>query len=134
MQQLPTTAAQKEDYERWKRCIQQLSSFENVYMKLSGAFSEIGDQSSTEPWPVSTIVDRIAPWTQHVLECFTPRRIMFGSDWPVCNVGGPGDAISWGLWREVVVEILERAKLSKEDKDRIWFGTAIEAYSLDFKE
>ena len=133
MQQLPTTAAQKDDYERWKKCIQRLSSFENVYMKLSGAFSELGDQSADEPLPVDTIVDRMKPWTQPVLDYFTPQRIMFGSDWPVCNVGGPGDEKSWGHWRDVVAEILERAKLSTEEKDRIWFGTAVEAYSLDFK-
>ena len=56
---------------------------------------------------------------------------MFGSDWPVCNLIGPGNDISWGLWRDVVELILEEYSITKEGKDRIWHGTAIEAYGLD---
>jgi L-rhamnono-1,4-lactonase len=134
MHQIPETETQKDDFARWKKAIQRMSSFENVYMKLSGGFSELPQQSPEEPWSVDAITERVTPWVQHVLECFTPQRIMFGSDWPVCNVVGPGDSKTWGLWREVVAEILERAKFTKEEKDRIWFGTAVEAYSLDFKE
>jgi L-rhamnono-1,4-lactonase len=61
---------------------------------------------------------------------FTPQRIMFGSDWPVCNVRGPGDEKSWHHWRNVVGEVLRRANLSDSEKDRIWFGTAMEAYRI----
>lgn len=56
---------------------------------------------------------------------------MFGSDWPVCNVRGPGDQKSWNLWRAVVELALDRYKLSDEARDRIWYGTAVEAYHLD---
>jgi L-rhamnono-1,4-lactonase len=131
MEQTQAIAKQKDDFYCWKSCIQRLSSFENVYMKLSGAFAELEVQSPAEPWPVDTIVERIMPWVQHVLDCFTPERVMFGGDWPVCNVRGPGDKLSWGLWRDVVDQVLKTAGLSGEDMDKIWRRTAIAAYSLD---
>ncbi len=33
---------------------------------------------------------------------------MFGSDWPVCNVGGPaGEEGNWGVWVQVVEGLLD---------------------------
>ena len=57
---------------------------------------------------------------------------MFGSDWPVCNVKGPVSDDSWVAWEDVVKTLLEDQAyvLSGEDKDRIWQGTAREAYRL----
>ncbi|KAE9976403.1 hypothetical protein BLS_002072 [Venturia inaequalis] len=118
-------------FELWKLSITRLAACEKTYMKLSGAFSEIADQDPNHPWPVSKIVERIRPWLEHVLQTFTPQRIMFGSDWPVCNVRGPGDAKSWGHWRSVVEASLEEQGLSELQKDRIWYGTAEEVYKLE---
>jgi L-rhamnono-1,4-lactonase len=56
---------------------------------------------------------------------------MFGSDWPVCNVRGPGDAKAWKHWRAVVEALLKEQGLSDQEKDRIWYGTAEEAYKLE---
>lgn len=117
-------------FESWKVSLTRLAACEKTYMKLSGAFSEIPDQDPDRPWPVSKIVERIYPWLEHVLQRFTPQRIMFGSDWPVCNVRGPGDAKSWGHWRSVVETWLQEQGLSGEEKDRIWYGTAEEVYKL----
>jgi L-rhamnono-1,4-lactonase len=111
--------------------MRRLAAIPNVYMKLSGVFSEIGDQPTDKPWPVSDIVDRTLPWTDHVLDCFKPTRLMFGSDWPVCNVRGPGDELSWRHWRQVVANLMRLKQLDQKDKDLVWFGTAQEAYRLD---
>jgi L-rhamnono-1,4-lactonase len=110
--------------------MERFARYQHVFMKLSGAFSEIGNQEAKKPWTVDAIASRIMPWVQHIIDAFTPQRMMFGSDWPVCNVRGPGDDMSWNHWRSVVQEIMRRAKLTDRDKDRIWFGTAIEAYRI----
>jgi L-rhamnono-1,4-lactonase len=117
-------------FEQWKSSMERFAKDQHVFMKLSGAFSEIGDQDPADPWTVDAITNRISPWVQHIITVFTPQRIMFGSDWPVCNVRGPGDYLSWNLWRSVVDEIMRRAELSDSEQDRIWFGTAIEVYRI----
>jgi L-rhamnono-1,4-lactonase len=111
--------------------MEKLASFDKVYMKLSGAFSEIGDQEAEAPWPVSKVVNRMRPWLEVIFRSFGPNKTMFGSDWPVCNVRGPGDAASWQRWRVVVEAVLEDFGFLEGDKDRIWFGTAAEAYKVD---
>jgi L-rhamnono-1,4-lactonase len=103
-------------------------------MKLSGSFSEMQNQNAEkggETITVAEIVELIRPWVAHIFTVFGPNRIMFGSDWPVCNVKGPGDESAWSHWREVVEALLDDLKLSPEDQDRVWHGTAVEAYRLD---
>lgn len=107
------------------------AEFDNVYMKLSGAFSQMDSQRSGSPTPVLDIVKRMKPWVDVIMQTFTPNRIMFGSDWPVCNLGGSGDELSWAHWKNVVSTLLDEQNLSAAEKDRIWFGTAVEAYRLD---
>lgn len=119
-------------FQRWKTCIQTLASYPSIYMKLSGAFSEL----SADDGPVATsspaeIASRLKPWTDVVFDAFGARRVMFGSDWPVCNVKGPGgEKGSWEIWRGVVEEVLERRGCNDDEKERVWAGTAREAYRL----
>ena len=30
----------------------------------------------------------LTPYVNHALELFGPKRLMFGSDWPVCELAG----------------------------------------------
>jgi L-rhamnono-1,4-lactonase len=129
LEQVPTTAAQKDKFNKWKAAITKMAAHPNVYMKLSGGFSEMGFSASS--LPVDKLVERVSPWFEHVLTSFTANRIMYGSDWPVTNMGGGAKAL--GQWRAVVAELMNKAKLSEADKARIWGGTAIEAYRLKLK-
>ena len=100
-------------------------------MKLSGAFSELSDDAS----PVNTadpnvLAQRMKPWTDVVFDAFGPQRVMFGSDWPVCNVKGPEGEGSWPVWTSVVEEVLSQRKCTEAEKARVWSGTAKEAYKL----
>jgi predicted TIM-barrel fold metal-dependent hydrolase len=64
-----------------------------------------------------------------------PRRVMFGSDWPVCNVGGPkGDEGNWGFWRDVVQAFVDESGEDGRDEVResVWWRAAKEAYRVDF--
>ncbi|KAF2401796.1 amidohydrolase 2, partial [Trichodelitschia bisporula] len=130
MIQSPTTPKQKSDFERWKTCITRFAKVKAVYMKLSGAFSEMPDQDPARPQCAEDIIYHMRPWLDHVFAAFGPERIMFGSDWPVCNMRGPGADRSWRHWRDVVKQALDVYGLSDKEKDRIWFGTADEAYRL----
>lgn len=54
---------------------------------------------------------------------------MWGSDWPVCDVGGPaGRNENWALWRDVVAEWLEGK--GDEVGEWIWWRAGWEAYGL----
>ena len=65
----------KEEIEPWKSLITELSSFDNVSCKISGMVTE----ARWNAWEVEDFV----PYVDHIIESFTPQRIMFGSDWPV---------------------------------------------------
>jgi L-rhamnono-1,4-lactonase len=104
-----------------------LSKCHKTYMKLSGCFSELPDKLKERP--AEDIVSAILPWLAVVVAAFGPKRIMFGSDWPVCNIGVGSDA--WKKWHRVVEIVCDFAGLSEADQAMLWGGTAQEAYKLD---
>ena len=66
---------------------------------------------------------QLQPYFDTVLDAFGPRRLMFGSDWPVSLL-----ASSYLKWVRTVGEWT--APLSKSENERIWCETASEAYRL----
>ncbi|KAF4545628.1 Amidohydrolase [Lasiodiplodia theobromae] len=130
MEQHPTTPAQRDAFDRWSAAIRRAARSPHTYMKLSGAFSEIADQDPSAPWTPERVLERMKPWLDVLFSAFPPERIMFGSDWPVCNVRGPGDARAWSCWAAAVEKILDAYGLTEEQRDRVWYGTAVEAYRL----
>lgn len=119
----------EESFNRWKSAVEEMSALDKTYMKLSGAFSELPDGVTT----TDAIATKIKPWVQHVLKYFGSHRVMFGSDWPVCNVRGPKGEQSWVAWKDVVKTVLddEEYDLTEDGKERIWKDTAREAYRLE---
>ena len=99
----------------WRENIRELAKRPKVYCKISGMVTEADWKNWTEA--------DLKPYIDTVVEAFTPRRLMFGSDWPVCLV-----AAKYAKWHEFVSQSI--AKLSEAERDRILGGTAIEAYSL----
>lgn len=99
----------------WAERINELAKRSNVYCKISGLATEADYHNWTE--------EQLTPYMDVVLETFGPQRLMFGSDWPVCLL-----AVPYQGW----VEIVDRfcSKLSKSEQERIWSGTAVEAYGL----
>lgn len=100
----------------WRENISELARRPNVYCKLSGMVTEADWRNWTEA--------DLRPYFDAALAAFGPKRLMFGSDWPVLLVAG-----EYRPW----VEIVERAiaSLSPDERGRIMGGTAIEAYKLD---
>ena len=62
--------------EPWRTNIQRLAERENVFCKLSGLVTEADWSGWTE--------EQLSAYLETVLEAFGPRRVMFGTDWPVC--------------------------------------------------
>jgi L-rhamnono-1,4-lactonase len=105
-----------------------LASFSSTYMKLSGAFSELTPRAG--PWQVPEVVAQIGPWVDVIFDAFGPYKIMFGSDWPVCNTGGGGNNNAWTTWSSVVEDIIRSRQLSEEETSAIWGNTALKAYRI----
>jgi L-fuconolactonase len=99
----------------WRENIRELAKRPNVYCKISGMVTE-ADFKAWTPAQLRRYVDV-------VLEAFGPRRLMFGSDWPVCLV-----ACDYARWRDVVGELI--SGLSGGERAEIMSGAATRAYSL----
>ncbi len=98
--------------EPWRTRLREIALRPNLYCKLSGMVTE-ADWSQWQP-------SNLRPYFDHALECFGPKRLMFGSDWPVALT-----ASSYRRWYETVV-----GWLSESERARIMGGTAVEAYRL----
>lgn len=103
------------ELEPWKQNLAELARRPNVCCKLSGLVTEADYQHWT--W------EAIAPYMDAALEAFTPARLMFGSDWPVCRV-----ATTYLNW----VSTVERfaAPLSVAERESLFHATAARAYRL----
>ena len=66
----------KHGFQEWARSFQPLANYPNVYCKLSGLVTEANWSSWT--------TDDLRPYVEYAIELFGPRRLMFGSDHPVC--------------------------------------------------
>jgi len=100
----------------WTDHLRTLARCDNVAAKLSGLVTEAD-------WARWTVAD-LRPYTDVALEAFGPRRLMFGSDWPVCLLA----ANSYG---EVVRAARQlTAELSEAEQVEVFGGTAQRWYEL----
>ncbi|MFZ4064553.1 MAG: amidohydrolase family protein, partial [Candidatus Nanopelagicaceae bacterium] len=101
--------------EPWKSLMTQLASFPNVVCKVSGLVTE----AKWYDWKTQDF----KPYADHLIEIFTPQRLMYGSDWPVATLGG--------TYSQVVMLAEELTKdFSPSEGEYFWSKTAISAYSL----
>ncbi|KAA8642104.1 hypothetical protein EYZ11_001209 [Aspergillus tanneri] len=119
------------DFVEWKSLVATMAQYPTTYMKLSGGFSELPHLSSASEPDIPALVERLRPWTDVIFDAFGPQRVMFGSDWPVCNVGGGGNEAAWRRWKCVVEEVLERRGLNEEQRRGVWGQVAVNAYGID---
>jgi len=105
----------KQEMEPWKTLMSELATFPNVLCKVSGLVTE----ANWNEWQVKDF----KPYVDHVIEIFTPQRLMFGSDWPVANLGG--------TYAEVV-ELAEAltSGFSPSESGSFWHKTAAFAYRI----
>lgn len=99
----------------WKKGIEEISKYENVWCKISGMVTE-ADWNS---WKT----DDLKPYLDVIFENFSTDNLMFGSDWPVCNVAADYNT---------VVKTLEDyiSNFSIEDQNKIWYQNVKSFYKL----
>ena len=65
------------NFTEWKELIKEVSSYANVTCKLSGLVTECTHDHSKKT---------ILPYVKTIIESFTPKRVIWGSDWPVVKL------------------------------------------------
>jgi L-fuconolactonase len=106
----------KGEMQPWANQLAKLASFENVVVKVSGLFTEADwkNWKQTDFWP----------YLDQITNSFTPARMMFGSDWPVCLLAA--------TYRQSIDLLEEFTKsFSDAEKNNFWAGTANRAYGLN---
>lgn len=66
--------------EDWEKDIKAIAKHENVFCKVSGMTTEADYQH----WKT----EEFTPYLDTVFDAFGIERLLYGSDWPVCNVAG----------------------------------------------
>ena len=105
------------DEAAWRLQLQTLARQPQVMCKVSGLVTEcVGDSIDN---------DAIRRQLDVALEAFGPRRLMFGSDWPVCLLRAD--------YAEVAAIVRDwSARLSTEEQAWLWGGTAAHCYGFEF--
>ena len=101
------------DVREWKREVAALASDTPMVCKLSGLVTEAG---SARPELLRECVD-------HLLECFGPGRLLWGSDWPVCEL-----VCSYADWRTSSDQLL--SSLAGAQRELIYSGNAKATYGI----
>jgi L-fuconolactonase len=100
----------------WKEDIQAIVAFPNVYCKVSGMVTEAD-------W-VNWKAEDFVPYLDVVFNTFGANRVMYGSDWPVCNVAGGYKG---------VLNVIENyvGRLTQNEQELFWAKNAVDFYRLD---
>lgn len=79
-------------FRPWAEDMAALARDTGAYCKLSGLVTE-----AAADWTVADL----APYVDHLLQCFGPERLIWGSDWPVCRL-----AASYEGWLEAALRLV----------------------------
>ncbi|MFJ9949394.1 amidohydrolase family protein [Kitasatospora sp. NPDC091207] len=102
--------------EPWAAEVRRLAALPNTVGKLSGLVTE----AAPDRWAA----EDLRPYADTVLDAFGPRRLLFGSDWPVCTL------------RAGYPEVVRTAGqlvdgLGPDERDAVFRRNAIRVYGLD---
>jgi len=98
----------------WREGIAAVAALPDVSCKLSGLVTEAPAGSWTP--------DHLRPYVDHVVDCFGPDRLMFGSDWPVCTLAAS--------YAEVnnAARLLTARHFGPAEMDKLFFTNAARFY------
>lgn len=100
------------DLSAWRDGIAALAARPNTFCKLSGLVTE-----AAPGWTEATLEPAVA----HLLACFGPDRLLWGSDWPVATL-----AASYGEWHDAAQRLT--AALSEPERAALFGGNAARIY------
>ena len=101
-------------FASWAADIERLAKHPQVVCKFSG----LPNQGKTG-WTVKGL----RPYADHIVSCFGPDRLMWGSDWPPARL-----TVEYQRWWEVAHELL--AGLPSADQEKIFGRNATRIYRL----
>jgi L-fuconolactonase len=101
--------------QEWEKRIRRFAVYENVYCKISGMVSEANWDNWSE--------DQFRPYLSSILKTFGLKRIMFGSDWPVCLV-----AADYHMVKQIVFNFFSSFSMSEQAD--FFGGNAVKFYHL----
>jgi L-fuconolactonase len=96
----------------WQRDIALLAQHSNIVCKVSGLVTE-----AAPDWKIADLRQAV----DHVVACFGPQRLLWGSDWPVVDLAG-----GYAGWFAAAETLL--ADLSPREKAAIFGGNAARIY------
>jgi len=100
---------------QWKKDITAVAKFENVFCKVSGMVTE----ADWKKWNPTDFY----PYLDVLIETFGTDRLMFGSDWPVCNVAAAYEQV-------VNIATTYFSAFSKTEKEKFFGGNACKFYNI----
>jgi L-fuconolactonase len=100
--------------EPWASDMAAIAANSRVVCKLSGLV--------TEAAPGWTTAD-LRPYVDHLIDVFGPRRLLWGSDWPVVNLAG-----GYERWRQATDRLL--APLASEERRAVLGENAARVYRV----
>ena len=99
----------------WSDQLKAAAENTNVYAKISG----LNTAADWNTWSASDL----EPYIDFAVECFSPKRLMFGSDWPVCILAGDFQKV----WTETKAVL---GGYSTREQDEMLGANAAEFYHL----
>lgn len=102
------------EWEPWASQIAAVARNPHAHCKLSGLVTE-----AAEGWTT----DSLRRYADHLLACFGPQRLLWGSDWPVVLRGG-----GYARWLQATTVLLR--DLDAAERAAILGGNAVRFYEL----
>ena len=114
--------AQADVASRWRKDLRALARLPHLMCKLSGLVTETA-------WSTAKAVSAgdqaaILRCFDEALEAFGPQRLMYGSDWPVCQLAAPYGAVADAALQWA------GSRLSNSEQEAFWSASAVRAYGL----
>lgn len=110
----PPVTAGAEGWVRWSQQLAAIAALPHVMVKLSGLATEAGP----DPW-----VSQLDPFVDAALTHIGPERLLWGSDWPVCQLRASYDEV-------LTASEAWLAPLNAAEQAAILGGNAIQLYGL----
>jgi L-fuconolactonase len=111
----------------WSRQLRALGQLPHLMCKLSGLVTETDWSATTAVQDADlheTDVRSIMACFDLALEVFGPDRLMFGSDWPVCQLAAPYEAVHG------MAKTWAQSRLTQQEQQAFWGGNAQRCYGL----
>lgn len=99
----------------WAVDIRRLATFPNVFCKISGMVTE----ADCQHWKPADFT----PYLDVIFACFGTKRVIVGSDWPVCTLAG-----NYSQVMRIPADYL--GKLSTDEQAAVWGENAKRFYGI----